>query len=174
MSRVKLSDLDRLMLANQYEILAHLKPDQGYGDVARELRDGHEWLYRQWLDNLISPVLPDENAEFVLKILGIYHDIASSYRELTDKSGIEERNIQFPGFDGNNESDLLHFVAALRKNGRFIETIGESAKNSHMPVVDIYQRMIDEWERLGKPQYPYSKEIIQKIFGARIHPENRK
>lgn len=173
-SRLQLSDLERLILANQYEILAHLKPDQGYEDVARELRDGHKWLYRQYLDNLISPELPDESAEFVATILGIYRDLASSYRGLGDKSGIEERLVQFPGFDGNNESDLLHFTSALRKADRFTETIGDSARNSHMPMKDVYRRMIEEWERLGRPQYPYSEQTIQKILDARIHPESRK
>nr|ACN22674.1 hypothetical protein [uncultured bacterium] len=40
MPRLKLTDTERLILANQYEILAALKNDDSYGRIAEELRDG--------------------------------------------------------------------------------------------------------------------------------------
>lgn len=173
MRGLKLSDTERLLLANQYEILGHLKKDEQYELMAQTLRDGHEWLYQQYFD-VLSENLPEEKTEHVLAILGIYGDMRDSFKDLTDKTGIEESQLNFPGFDGNNESDLLSFAQALRKSSRFEITIGATANNSHMPTTDMYQRMIDEWKTLGSPKYPYSKEQIAAIIAAQIHPSNRK
>jgi uncharacterized protein YfbU (UPF0304 family) len=171
-NELKLTAVERLMLANQYEILAQLKKDDSYEDMAKNLRDGHKWIYDQYGQHL-SEDLPDHKAQHVLAILGIFSDMSDSYDELTDKSGIDEHRVRFHGFDGNNESELLHFAAALSKNGNYSKTVGTHAKNSHMPTTDAYRRMIAEWERLGKPNYPYSKATIQSITTAYIHPDNR-
>jgi uncharacterized protein len=172
-ARIELTDIERLMLANQYEILGVLKKDDGYLQMAENLRDGHKWLYEQHTTR-ISDELSAENTEHVLTILGIYSDLRDSYKALTDKSGIDEHLVRFPGFDGNNEAELLHFAGALSKNGSYSETIGKDARNSHMPTTDMYQRMIDEWKEMGSPRYPFSKAQIVAIVEARTHPTNRK
>jgi uncharacterized protein YfbU (UPF0304 family) len=172
MPRLKITDTERLILANQYEILATLKEDDSYAHLAEELRDGHEWLYQQHFDYL-SPNMREEDSEFVVTILGIYSDLHDSYEQLSDKSGIEPRQVQFPGFDGNNEGELLSFSRALRKSARFIDTLPEHGKNSHMPTREIYGRMIAKWEELGKPRFPLSKEQISELLAARTHPYNR-
>jgi uncharacterized protein YfbU (UPF0304 family) len=173
MSRIKLTDTERLILANQYEILSELRKDEDYARMAKTLRNGHEWLYSQYFDYL-SPNLPEHEVEHVLAILGIYGDLRDSYNKLSDKSGIEKHQVEFPGFDGNNEPELLSFARALRAHDRFAETLGEEAKNSHMPTTDVYQRMIARWRELGEPRYPYDKETILEIVAARIHPDYRK
>ena len=173
MARIKLTDIERLMLANQYEILSLLKKEGSYARVAEELREGHEWLYSQSFD-YFSPNMPESDAEHVVTILGIFSDLRDSYAQLADKSGIEPHQVQFSGFDGNNESDLLCFSRALRKSDRFVETISEHGKNSHMPTTDTYRRMIAKWRELGEPHYPYDKETMLAILAARVHPENRK
>lgn len=173
MPRIKLTDTERLILANQYEILSLLNKDENYALMAESLRDGYEWLYRQYFDHLSENLSP-ENAEHVLTILGIYSDMHDSYRDLPDKSGIEERHLHFPGFDGNNEAELLGFARSLRKHDRFVSTIGPTAKNSHMPTTEMYERMIQKWQELGKPRYPYSRTQITAILDAQIHPDSRK
>ncbi len=170
--RIKLTDTERLILANQYEILSALRDDEDYARMAETLRDGHEWLYSQYFDSL-SPNLPSDKAEHVLTILGIYSDLRDSYNEISDKSGIEERLVKFPGFDGNNESDLLSFARALRKHDRFTETLGKDANNSHMPTTEMYRRMIERWRALGEPRFPYSKETILEILAARVHLDSK-
>ena len=172
MAKLQLTDTERLFLANQYEIIGILKKDDGYTQMAENLREGHKWLYEQHATQ-IADNLPDEDADHVLTILGIYSDLRDSYKQLTDNSGIEVHAVTFPGFDGNNEAELLNFSRALFKNGSYAETIGKDARNSHMPTTDIYRRQIAEWKTLGSPRYPLSKEQIMKIIDARIHPSNR-
>lgn len=172
MRNIELGDADRLILANQYEILAELKDDEHYALMAETLRAGHKWLYDQYFDSL-SENLSDAETQHVLGILGIYGDLKSSYDDLADKSGIDANEVNFPGFDGNNECELLSFANSLIKHRRFEVTLGKAARNSHMPTTAIYSRMIEKWMELGQPRYPYSKEVIQKILAARIHPDNR-
>ena len=173
MAKLQLTDVERLLLANQYDILGLLKKDDGYTKMAENLRDGHKWIYEQHATQ-ISENLPDEEAEHVLTILGIYSELRDSYKQLSDKSGIDEHSVMFPGFDGNNETELLHFARALSKNDNYAETIGKDARNSHMPTTDIYRRQIAEWKNLGSPRYPLSKEQVLQIIDARTHPSNRK
>ena len=173
MAKLELTDVERLLLANQYDILGMLKKDDDYTRMAENLRDGHKWLYEEHATR-ISDNLPDEDVDHVLAILGIYSDLRDSYSELTDKSGIDEHFVSFPGFDGNNESELFHFARALSKNESFSDTIGKDARNSHMPTTDMYRRMIEEWKSMGEPHYPLSKDQILKITQARVHPANRK
>ena len=101
MAKIKLTDVERLILANQYEILSKLSDDKTYAKWAETLRGGYEWLYSQYFDHL-SPNLQRE-AEHVLAIPGIYSDLRDSYAQLPDKTGIDPRQIEFPGFDGNND-----------------------------------------------------------------------
>lgn len=170
---VQLSDAERLILANQYEILSHLTKDKTYAHMAQDLKDGHKWLYEQHAVR-VSENLSEEDTEHVLSILGIYSDLRDSYQKLTDKSGIEEHLVTFPGFDGNNEAELLHFAAALSRNGNYSQTIGKDARNSHMPTTDMYRRIISEWQSMGKPRYPLSKDQILRLVEARVHSDHRK
>ncbi len=121
MAKLQLTDVERLSPANQYDTLGLLKRDDGYTKMAENLRDGHKWIYEQHATK-ISENLPDEDAEHVLTILGIYSELRDNYKQLSDKSGIDEHAVTFAGFDGNNEAELLHFARALSKNNSYAET----------------------------------------------------
>jgi uncharacterized protein YfbU (UPF0304 family) len=164
-----LSDKDRLILENQYEILSKLDKANGdsYAELAENLRSGHEWLYRQVLEMSLSENLAEKESNYVLRILGIYGDLYSSYEKLEYKSGIEAREVVFPGFDGNNEIEFLSFTGAFAKARKFTNTLGKDGNtSSHMPTTGRYRRMIERWEKAGKPNYPLSKaDILQILHG---------
>lgn len=84
----------------------------------------------------------------------------------------DPRDVTFPGFDGNNESDLRSIAQALRKNDRFRETLGAEVKNSHMPTTAMYRRMIAKWRELGELNYPYLKDAMLAIIAARVQPDH--
>lgn len=170
--RITLTDYERLILANQYEILGLLKDKESYIQLAENLRDGHKWLYDQHTQ--VVENLSEDVVNHVLAILDIYSDLRDSYMRLPDKSGINEHLVTFPGFDGNNEGEHLSFARALSRNGNYSETIGKEARHSHMPTTDMYRRMIGEWKAMGEPRYPLAKEQIVRIVDARVHPDNRK
>ena len=172
MAKIDLTDVERLILANQYKILSLLEKDESYDRLSEQLLEGHKWLYSQSLDN-VSEDMPDDDAEHVLAILGIFGDLRDSYERLDDKSGIDPHDVVFGGFDGNNESDLRSFASALRKSDHFINTLGNEVINSHMPTTELYNRMISKWRELGSPHYPYSKDTILAIIASQVHPSNR-
>jgi len=173
MSRLKLTDVERVLLANQYEILAYIKNDPHYEKLACTLRDGHEWLYSQDLDH-ISENLAADKAEHVIKILGIYGDMHASFEKLSNQDGIDAGSLSFPGFDGNNEADLYSFARALQANGKFEKTLGPNPRNSHHPTTEMYERMIEKHRELNKPNFPYSREQIIAILDAQTHPSNKR
>ncbi|MBN6492922.1 YfbU family protein [Acinetobacter pittii] len=161
--QLELTDKERLILANQYEILGLLKKEDYYLDLAEQLRDGHKWLYRQSFGTL-SENLPDEDAELVLNILEVHKALKISYDALTDKSGISIQDISFAGFDGNNESELIDFVDALKKSNRFVNVIDAGVRNSHIPKVHTYETMIQKWHELDQ-SYTLTKDQILYILG---------
>lgn len=158
-----LTNTERLILANQYQILAHLEQDDSYKTLSDNLRDGHAWLYNQTLDMMVRDPLSRDDAEYVVNVLDIYDTIKSSYEHLKDKSGIAPHSVEFPGFDGNNEGEFLAFSIALRKDRRFEDVIPERGKNSHMTTTSRYMRLIDKYEQMGKPHFPLTKDQILEL-----------
>ncbi|WP_426172452.1 YfbU family protein [Pseudoduganella sp. R-34] len=169
---LKLTDTERLILANQYEILSKLEEDAGYARVAAQLRGGHEWLYReafQWL----FPVMPDSDAQFVVTVLDLHRALLFSFNALVDKGALTSADIAFEGFDGNDgqESTLLRFTRALGEQGRWEELLdGRVGLNSSSRTVPGYQRMIAAWKNMDKP-HGMSKEQIETILTAKRHPK---
>lgn len=173
MTEIKLTDAERVIIANQLEILSILKKDPSYDSMADDLRSGYSFLYNQYFESHIQPELSSDDVRHVLDILDIFGFMKTAFDSLPDKTGISDSDVEFGGFDGNNESTYLGFAHALLKHGRFKHVLGEAVKNSHMPTVHTHKRMIDKWKELGKPGSDMSKEMIIEIIGARIHPDNR-
>ena len=167
----ELTTTERLILANQYEILGILREDESCEKISSNLRDGHKWLYDQIFD-YISPDLSDRQTKHVLDVLSMYELLKASYIESADKGEIKEDELEFPGFDGNNEAELRQFAKALLQDDRYVHVLGDSVKNSHMPTAEIYERMLSELQELKNDDLLSATEI-RKILNARIHPSAR-
>ena len=77
---MKFTDTERVILANQYEILGKLGDDQAYLDLAENLRYGHELIYNQKIS--VSPIFTEEKSDFVVSILELYEVIQNSFDAL--------------------------------------------------------------------------------------------
>lgn len=163
---IKLTDAERLILANQYQILGHLEDDESYGRLAQNLRDGHELLYRDLL-NWISPEMDKDTTRFVLDALSLYQSLQNSWISLGKPAEIEESDVQWPGFDGNNEGVLYGFTCALAADHRYEEQLGEHGVNSHSEMESTYRKMIVKWKELGEPRFPLTTDQISAIIAAR-------
>jgi len=168
---VELTDLDRLILANQYEILGALKKDKSYEELAESLRNGHKWIYDGIFSGL-ADVLPEAQANFVLDVLGLFEKLQDFYNALPDKSGIESHEVLFPGFDGNGEGTLISFAAAIRKKGHYEHVAAARNLNAHMPTIDLYVRMLDAWRNAGAPLRLDTSDY-DAIQASRVHPSDR-
>jgi len=110
--------------------------------------------------------MSDEDARFVVRVVGLYSEMKDSYNVLEDKTGIADYDVTFPGFDGNDsyESMLLGFTEALRRDGRFRDTLSEGRSlNSHCTSVRGYRRLVATWEQMGEPRYPLTKAQIEEL-----------
>jgi uncharacterized protein YfbU (UPF0304 family) len=174
MSKVELTLKDRLVLANQYEILAALKPeDADHYNWKREIVErGYELDYKDLVWTFDSPGLSEEQCREVWDILSMFDALAVAMRTLKDATGIDESLAKFAGFDEHTELSYLAYCRFICSpgSGRF-ERVGTGFDrfNSHFPVLDSYRRMLAEYKGLGSP-FELSKEWVIRVTSARPHP----
>jgi uncharacterized protein YfbU (UPF0304 family) len=95
----------------------------------------------------------------------MYRFLKSSYNHLPDKEGIDEGQLNFCGFDGNNESKLMGYAIYIVKDlGRYNE-FKDADLNSHMPMLAKYRRMLSEWEK-SQDNHNLTKQDILRIISA--------
>jgi uncharacterized protein len=145
---MELTKKDRLLLINQYRILAAIdKPEEShYLELIEILQNGYEIFYSS-VGEWISDDMPEKEGRFVLNVLDLYRAIEDAKRSTRDPSLLEHHFAVFPGFDGNNEAEYLGFCRFLiEKQGKFQEQeqylSQNDGMNSHMPMVDKYRRML--------------------------------
>ncbi len=120
---------------------------------------------------------------WVADVLTMYNELLFSFKQLAPHevkqlgdgikhfSGIE--TFTFPGFDGNNEGQLLIIADLLKRANRF--TNMDITKNSHSPTKDVYTRMLKVYEAERKNFIDgkgFPVQSLVDIINARIHPSN--
>lgn len=172
MNDIKLSDGERLILANQYRILARLYPEEADRHLlcVDILQRGFSAFYGDVFGN-IQEEMTRKDREHVVCILRIYEALQNSYAKLHDKSEIDASALRFPGFDGNRESQMLGFARALRESGRFdkVETVTPNLDSHHLQWME-YRRMINTWRTFGSPS-ELTKLRIRRILSASSQPD---
>jgi uncharacterized protein YfbU (UPF0304 family) len=145
-----LSKKDRLLLINQYRILASLEKDDAshYNELIKILENGYSIFYSM-VDEWISEDMPEEEGRFVLNVLDLYRAIEDVKRKSKSEELDDHHYSFFMGFDGNNETEYMAFSRFLvQEQGKFREQERYFRKNdnmnSHMPMIPKYRRMLDE------------------------------
>jgi uncharacterized protein YfbU (UPF0304 family) len=146
----------------------------------RLLSTGYEGAYSWHAERIYDDgdTLSPEECTEVVDILDMYSGMQRAFDVLKDKSGIE-KDLTFPGFDGNNETSQMTFADYFCRQGRFTDLKRGKDWNSHFPSIDAYRRMLEVWRPLRKkllerPTPLLTREEIIEILNARIHPSNRK
>lgn len=128
-----------------------------------------EWKYPGIFGDSLSENPPA--VTFVVDVLDMWSFIESGVTSLSKEdrekldAAIPHLTEKFPGFDGNNESELLSIARMLvNKLERFEEFHGR-VNNSHMPTEERYERMLHVFEpiraNLGAPRELNADELIQ-------------
>ena len=170
---MKLQKKDRLLLINQYKILAAL--DKGeeshYLELIEILERGYSIFYSM-IDERVSEDMPEETGRFVLEVLDLYRAIEDVKRSSKDSQLIGHTYSVFRGFDGNQESDYLGFCRFLiEKQGKFQEQKQYLQKNdgmnSHTQMVEKYRRMLEAKKAITAPDSGrLTVEQALKVLGA--------
>lgn len=181
-----LSLKERLMLANQYEILAKLINDEDEKRYYENLRDvfvsGFSMYYSLATEHF-SDEMSYEECRFVIDVLNMYRILYYSWKNNEEiKENIEEREVLFKGFDLNDdlESRYYSFCEFLVENlGRYSEIkelieVGKiESLNSHGfgPSMEKLSRMVEKSKEFDKIRHErndfyFTKEEIEEILNA--------
>ncbi|HEY0013055.1 MAG TPA: YfbU family protein [Allosphingosinicella sp.] len=169
----------RMVLVNQYRILALVHKD----DVATWTRAA-EIAQQGWpvedlpgvelLQSYMKDALTRDDQRFVLQCFHLFELIQDGI-ERGFRPKREHALVDFPGFDGNNETNLLSYARhVVNAEQRFTSVKRWMPDlNSHMPTLELYQTMLAEWNRQGEPLV-LSEEQFDRLIEAQVHPSMRK
>ncbi|GGM29655.1 hypothetical protein GCM10011351_14730 [Paraliobacillus quinghaiensis] len=181
-----LTKKERLILANQYEILSKLTEDEyekkQYENIRDAFREGFTWGYSLATDGLSEEVTGQECC-FVLDVLDMYSSLYFSREKSKEaKDAINEKEVLFVGFDLNDLQECRYFSFykfLVEDLGRFNEykewmDIGKiEGFNSHGsgPSMEKLLRMIQKEKELKRIRHErhdlyFTKEEIQEILNA--------
>lgn len=160
---------DRVILINQYKILAALDRSQEsyYRELIEILEHGYSIFYSM-IDEWISDDVTEADGRLVLNILDLYRAIEDVKRVTKDERLLEHPFGVFPGFDGNNESEYLGFSRFLvERQGKFQEQEQyfqrNDRMNSHIPMVEKYHRMLDERKTIASG-FANAKLTVEQVL----------
>lgn len=159
-SDLKLTRVQRIILKNQYEILASLEKTSRYDNKIDILTNGDTVFYGE-IANLVSNEMDRDDGKFVLDVLEMYR---AMHR-------VDEA-IFFPGFDGFSEPRHLDFARRqiLRPNYWDEQKPFEHETNrwnTQRPTLHVYRRQSKTW-RASADMYELTPEDV-----ARIRPTRR-
>lgn len=148
----------RVVLANQYEMLASLRPKEAdlYLDIAERVRAWWplEDMYPiDGMREMREDPLTREDQDFVKDVLEIYDAL-----QRADGQGLvgeaERPAVRFMGFCGNYELKYLSYLNWLRGRDMFlyVKLANPNDTNAHWPMVETYRRMLARWDELGRPR----------------------
>lgn len=173
---MELTRAERWILANQFRILERLYPDDAehYARNRQVVEQGFELDYEWLSEHVYDRTMSASECSEVLDILDMHSALARSYEELSDKpAGIDKHDVAFWGFDGNHETAQIAYTGFLIKEEGKFEDLAQSGDhlNSHMPVLDMYRRMVGVWKQLPVlTQQQLSPDDIRRIAAARSAP----
>ena len=145
---MRLTQAERWILSNQYQILEALQPNDAYATHnltnAREIVEhGYEYLY-----SLVSPIMDtvvtEAEGDEVVSILQMFRVLSQSYNNLPDaeKEGVNTQYTTFRGFDGNDETAQFVFARFFCLNMGNFDEFHDVEFNSHRFVLPKYRRML--------------------------------
>lgn len=184
MSYTQAEKLQIMMLCDIYkalEIKNNLDPDVIEEAVSSDNTWAIGWKYQSLHDGSETP----EHVKLFVDTVDMYNILKYTYGYFTDDEKAEIsaavphfggiKHLEFPGFDGNNESEYLSVGYMLKLMGSFVGT--HLTKNSHMRSVEIYRRMLDVFLPARDGDWTHeagiSKESFIAVLKARIHPSRR-
>lgn len=166
-----LSEVERLLLSNQFRIRAAIEPDNSeqltqYADI---LQAGHVGLYGHMFDTL-SAGTSEQDLEEMDAIVTMFNFIDNALAELTpeQKAKLDLNRLRFEGFDANagKHHSLLKFM--MEKMDSFSELDGRNINSHTSSSLPRYLRMVAVYEPLRRESSgpTLSFEDLQKIAAA--------
>jgi uncharacterized protein len=175
---LELTRTERWILANQFRILELLDSESAdhYANAREVLESGFELSYERYAQRINANTMNQAEGQEVLQILDMFSALERCYKDPPEKPDVEERQVRFSGFDGNNEIAQLGYAGfVIEREGRFRELADHGDHlNSHAPLLGAYRRMLAVWEQLPlERRFELTAKDIEAICAAKVHPSNR-
>lgn len=183
MSYTQAEKLQILLLCDIHEAL-NIKNSFDADLIREAVSTNNTWAIGWEVSSLSTEEGTPEDVKFVCDVLDMYDFLKFTYDNLSedDKNMLSqevkhfhgEDSVIFPGFDGHHEGRLMSIASMLKKLNRFNKQ--DITKNSHMPTIAIYRRMLDVFLDARVDMIPgkgISYEALRDTLLARIHPQNR-
>jgi uncharacterized protein YfbU (UPF0304 family) len=173
---IKLTEAERLILGNQYEILLRLarngEEKERFGKALEIVEWGYEANYDDLIPSAGEEIVVDE-CLFVDDVLTMYEKIRNALESLAvDAPARHEYWAKFRGFHESKYVRYAKFLISRRE--RFIG-FKDSSLNCNHGTVGKYQTMIAALEGLHSQKRfePLSEEDLMQLFnGAKSGQEN--
>jgi uncharacterized protein YfbU (UPF0304 family) len=185
-SEVRLTAGEKLIITMLSDLLKAHKVDSEVDPkfIMSAIYGGHYWALNWELSGLFHDHEDRKQVvSFVVNVLDMWDFIEAGYSRLSegDKLRVETeatpfgKHVSFRGFDGNNETTYMSVARFLIGDmGRFQRFKGRDL-NSHMPMIDGYQRMFRAFEPMRAVLMGgelNATQIIQ-LLQAKTHPSRR-
>ncbi len=166
---MNMSNTERLILSNQYEILAKLNPEKtAFYQRASTIIERGYCLQILELEKSFSH-LDLATCQEVIDTLELHHALAISWGNLdgADQGEINASRLEFNGYSRSQERELADYVCFLLEvDKRFPELKCPCDElSSDIAMRDKYQRMLQVWRQCPR-QYKLSIQEIRKVLAA--------
>ncbi len=148
---------ERVLLLMMQDLYKHVGLDDPEIDpafFAKVILRGHDWAPKWRLPDVFLDRRDDPRTlKFVCDVLEMWTSLERCYEDLPKegREGLENSDVKFPGFDGNEEGDYLRIANFLIDElGRFGRFRGREL-NSHWPTLEEYGRMLSVYSALNRP-----------------------
>ena len=160
---MEMTNAERLIISNQYKMMTMLDPDNAerYRRLQTIVERGFGLQMRE-LDRDFGE-LSEQTCRTVIDVMEMYHALQVSYGNMEDKHGVDERRVQFLGFDAATEARYLSYVRFMvNTEGRYTHfDSGTHGFNSQTPMWDKYLRMLKIWQACPRQDHLSAVEISQ-------------
>ncbi|CAH0526457.1 YfbU family protein [Vibrio hippocampi] len=166
---MEMTNAQRLILSNQYYLMAKLTPENAakYERLQTIVERGYELQMRE-MNKEFGCLVEDECRE-IIDIMEMYHAMQESNKMLseTDRKDVDQRRLQFLGFDIATEAQRVHYVRFLVDSEGLYTQFDKADHhfNSQTPMLDKYRRMLVTWRNCPR-QYHLSASEFRQIFNA--------
>ncbi|WP_313653893.1 YfbU family protein [Pantoea sp.] len=162
---MEMTHAQRLILTNQYKIMAMLEPENA----------GHFCRYQTIIERGYALQMRELDKEFgelseavcrkIIDIMEMHHALHISWSNLKERPQLDERRLAFLGFDAATEARLLGYVRFMvNTEGRYTHfDSGTHGFNAQTPMWEKYQRMLALWQTCPRQYHLSANEIAQVI-----------
>lgn len=177
---IKITIVEREILANQFRILEKLEGDnqqRDYRNLIEALESGYELHYMDVFEDLSETTLSKDDCRRVLDILEMFRGLIYSYQGLKRdrvETTLTENDVKFVGFDGNDPLEckyMLYTSYFIQDLDRYseIKEISHPSFNSHSRMLSTYMSMLQRWNEFKQEkninQYLMNEEQIRYVMG---------